>query len=79
MMPKIGLNLLFLGVVASALCFVTWNQAMKNLGTLASSVYIYLTPVVTVAFSVPILHEQLTLQGCTGIVLTLAGVILSER
>lgn len=76
--PEILINLLFLGIVASALCFVTWNTGLKHLGTLSSSVYIYLTPVITVAFSVPILHEQLSLQGVIGIILTLLGVIVSE-
>ena len=53
-------NLLFLGLGASALCFVTWNFAVKALGAVKTSVYIYLVPVITVAASVAILDEPFT-------------------
>ena len=53
-------NLLFLGLGASALCFVTWNFAVKALGAVKTSVYIYLVPVITVAASVLILREPFT-------------------
>lgn len=41
-------NLLYLGLGASALCFVTWNFAVKALGAVKTSVYIYMVPVITV-------------------------------
>lgn len=44
-------NLLFLGLGASALCFVTWNLAVGILGAVKTSVYIYIVPVITVAAS----------------------------
>ena len=44
-------NLLFLGLGASALCFVTWNYSVKVLGAIKTSIYIYLIPVVTVLTS----------------------------
>lgn len=47
-------NILFLGLGASALCFVTWNFAVKTLGAVKTSVYIYIVPVITVATSVAI-------------------------
>lgn len=71
-------NLLYLGVGASALCFVTWNLAVKYLGVLTTSAYIYAGPVVTLLASFFILHEKLTLLSVIGTVFTLAGVILSE-
>lgn len=71
-------NMLFLGLGASALCFVTWNMAVKLLGVVKTSVYIYLSPVVTVAASVLILHEPLTPALIVGAVLTLIGMWLSE-
>lgn len=72
------LNLLFLGFAASALCFVTWNFAVKLLGAIKSSVYIYMTPVVTVVTSVIILHEQITVLSFCGILFTLMGLLISE-
>ena len=71
-------NLLFLGLGASALCFVTWNFAVKELGAVKTSVYIYLVPVITVAASVAILDEPFTWMTGVGTALTLMGVFLSE-
>ena len=72
-------NLLFLGLGASALCFVTWNFAVKVLGAVGTSVYIYLVPVITVAASALILRERITPFTGIGTVLTLAGLLLSEH
>ena len=72
------LNILFWGLGASALCFVTWNFAVKLLGAVRTSIYIYLVPVITVAASVLILHEPFTVLTGAGTVLALAGLLLSE-
>ena len=72
-------NLLFLGLGASALCFVTWNTAVKRLGSVKTSVYIYMVPVITAVTSALILHEQMTAAAVCGIALTLAGLFLSEK
>ncbi|MCG7381051.1 DMT family transporter [Paenibacillus sp. ACRRY] len=72
-------NLLFLGVGASALCFVTWNRAVSLLGAVKTSVYIYLVPVITLLASALLLHEPITWIIMLGAVLTLVGSIISER
>ena len=54
------LNILYLGLGASALCFVTWNLAVKVLGAVRTSVYIYMVPVITVVTSVLVLKEPVT-------------------
>ncbi len=72
-------NLLFLGIGASALCFVTWNLAVKILGAIKTSIYIYLVPVITVITSVIVLNEQLTLLSITGTILTLIGLFISQN
>lgn len=72
------LNLLYLGLGASALCFVTWNFSVKELGAVKTSVYIYMVPVITVLTSVLILHEQVTVLASIGTILTLIGLFLSE-
>lgn len=77
LLENIG-NILFLGVGASALCFVTWNTAVKILGAVKTSVYIYLVPVVNVTASILILGEPITLALIVGSVLTFAGLWLSE-
>lgn len=71
-------NILYLGAGASALCFVTWNVAVKILGAVKTSIYIYMVPVITVVTSVIILGEKITLISGTGTILTLLGLIISE-
>lgn len=78
MEPVNLLNILFLGLGASALCFVTWNSAVKLLGAVKTSVYIYMVPVITVVTAVIVLHERIIGIAVFGIVLTLAGLFISE-
>lgn len=72
-------NLIFLGLGASALCFVTWNRAVILLGAVKTSVYIYLVPVITVVASALILHERITWITLLGALLTLLGSFISEK
>lgn len=72
-------NILFLGIGASALCFVTWNLAVRILGAVKTSIYIYMVPVVTVLTSVMILNERLTWMSALGTVLTMSGLFISEK
>lgn len=72
-------NLLYLGLGASALCFVTWGAAVKILGAVKTSVYIYLVPVVTIAASAVVLKEQLTWMGLLGMVFALSGLAISQK
>ena len=72
-------NLAYLGLGASALCFVTWNYAVKVLGPVRTSVYIYAMPVLTVLTSVLILHEPVTPLSVAGTLLALVGLVLSQR
>lgn len=76
--PVYCFNLLFLGLGASALCFVTWNAAVAWLGAVKTSAYIYLVPVITVAASALILKEPFTWRIGAGMILTVAGLFLSE-
>lgn len=76
--PECVLNLIYLGLGASALCFVTWNYAVRRLGAVKTSVYIYMTPVITVAASVLVLREEITGASAAGMGLTGVGLLLSE-
>lgn len=59
--PLVVANLLFLGLGASAACFATWNFAVKHLGAVATSTYIYLVPALTGAASALVLGEPVPL------------------
>lgn len=71
-------NIFYLGLGASALCFVTWNFAVKILGAVKTSIYIYMVPVITVVTSVLILKEPVTWISAVGTLLAIAGLFLSE-
>lgn len=77
--PEIILNFLFLGVGASVLGFFLWNLSAKWIGAIKTSVYIYVSPVVTVVLSVVILHEKMTFVSVTGALLILLGLIVSQK
>ena len=72
-------NMLYLGLGASALCFVTWGMAVNTLGAVKTSVYIYLVPVITVITAMIVLQEKITLLAMVGMVLILLGLFLSEK
>ncbi|MBR3617219.1 MAG: DMT family transporter [Acholeplasmatales bacterium] len=72
------LNILFLGILASTMCFVLWNYSLRNIGAVKTSVYIYLSPVVTVIASAIFLKEQITIFVIIGMVLAISGLIISS-
>ena len=73
------LNLSFLGILASALCFAAWSRACDLLGTVRATVGIYAIPVVTFVFAYACLGERLSAVGAIGAVCTLAGVVISSH
>ncbi len=72
-------NLSFLGVLASAACFVLWSHACRVLGMVRSTVGLYLTPIVGVVFAALFLKERLTWLSVVGGVLILCGVAVANR
>ena len=77
--PAYLFNILFLGLGASAMCFVTWNYAVKVLGAVKTSAYIYAVPVLTVASAVIVLNEPVTVKMLAGGVLIILGLLLSQK
>lgn len=75
--PVYLLNIVYLGLGASALCFVTWNFAVKVLGAVKTSIYIYMVPVITIVTSVLILKEPLTILSVIGTLLAIIGLFIS--
>ena len=72
-------NLGFLGVLASAVCFVLWSRACRALGMVRTTIGLYLTPVVGVVFAVLFLEERLTWLSAAGGVLILCGVAVANK
>lgn len=79
MQPVVWGNLLYLGVVASLMCFFLWSVVVKNLGAVRATNYVYLSPAITMAAGAIILHETITAVAVVGAVMILVGVALTER
>ena len=77
--PALLWTLLFLGSVASTLCFLAWNWAMKKLGAVVVTIYVYFNPVVTILFAWLLLSESITVYFLLGTLLILVGMYLSDR
>lgn len=71
-------NLLFLGLCASALCFVTWTFCLDRLGVAHASAYIYLVPAITVLAAAVWLSERISLAMAIGMIFVFIGLLLSE-
>lgn len=56
-----------------------WNLATKWIGAIKTSIYIYVSPVITVILSVLILHEKITVISIIGTVLILIGLVISQK
>ena len=71
-------HLLFLGLIASAFCFVSWNYGLRTIGVVKSSFYLYLSPIITIVFAALVLGETFTAMDAIGTAFTLAGLLISE-
>ena len=76
--PEVLFNVLFLGVIASAVCYITWMLGMKRIGVVRSGVYIYMIPVITMVGASIILKDTISILQIGGAVVTMAGLFLSQ-
>ena len=72
-------NILFLGVMASMLCFLGWNWCLARLGTVRATNFLYLNPVIAIVSSALVLGERVTWIAVLGAVCILAGLVYVDR
>lgn len=77
--PQVWGNLLYLGFVASMLCYFTWNWALTKLGTVRATNVIYLQSFFTMLFSYLILNERITLMAITGTFVLIVGMAMTAK
>lgn len=70
------LHMLFLGVICSALCYLLYNIAIKNISVMVSSIFINLMPIITIAASILILNEKINLMQGIGAALIIGSVFI---
>lgn len=79
MRPQVIANLLFLGCVASMVCYLTWNWCMAKLGAMVATNWVYFNPIATIVVAWWVLDEQITGYFIVGSALILAGMYLSDK
>ena len=72
-------SILFLGIVASMLCFLLWNWVIRKLGAVVATNWVYFNPVTTIIFAWWLLDEQITPWFLLGTILILSGMYLCSR
>lgn len=77
--PDVLWNLLFLGVVASMICYVVWNWVIGKLGAVVATNWVYFNPITTILFAWWLLHEQITVWFLLGTVFILSGMYLADK
>lgn len=78
-LPVVYANLLFLGIVASMLCYISWNACVRIIGASRASNYLYINPLVAVWASHVFLSEPITPTALLGAGLIIGGVYVVER
>ena len=78
-LPEVWGNVLFLSVIASMLCFYSWNLVLEKIGPIQASNYMYTQPIVSLGCSVVLLGEPITAIALSGMLLILAGVYVTEH
>ncbi len=76
--PGALLSLSLLGIFGGSLCYIWWNSAVKRIGVVTTTNYIYLSPFITMIFAYFVADTRITPMGALGAVLIIGGVVLSD-
>lgn len=77
--PVVVGNLLFLGCLASMICFLTWNWCISKLGAVKATNWVYFNPITTMIFASWVLGEKITIYFLIGAVCILTGMYMADR
>lgn len=77
--PQVIGNLLFLGCLASMICFLTWNWCIAKLGAVKATNWVYFNPITTMIFASWVLGETITAYFILGAVCILVGMYMADR
>ena len=77
--PKILYNLLFLGFLASTVCYLLWNWVLKQLGAVKATNCLYLQSLVTMLVAHLVLGERITWMAIMGTFILIFGMIRTQQ
>ncbi len=69
-------NLLFLGIIASSLCFASWNNSVEKLGATTTSKYLFISPIVTLIAQAIYSAGDIGTFALIGMAVTLFGLLI---
>lgn len=75
--PVILVNTIYLGMVASMLCFIVWNWALKKIGTVTTTNLLYCQTFFTMLIANIFLGERITWMAVVGTIILTLGMILA--
>ena len=77
--PQVFGNLLFLGCLASMICFLTWNWCISKLGTVKATNWVYFNPITTMIFASWVRNEKITPYFLVGATCILLGMYVADK
>jgi len=77
--PAVWGNLLYLGCIASMLCYLVWTWVMKKLGAVRATNWVYFNPITTMIAAAIVLDERITPFFLAGAVLILLGLYVASK
>jgi len=77
--PVVFLNLAFLGIIASSICYFLWTLSLRQLGVNKTNNYVYFTPLITILTAHIVLQEQVTIYVICGTALILCGLAIARK
>jgi len=71
--------ILYVGILASIIAFLSWNKGVVQLGANRASIYLNFIPVFATIFATLFIGESLQLAQIIGGLAVICGVILTNR
>jgi drug/metabolite transporter (DMT)-like permease len=72
-------SILYLGAIASALSYLLYNRALKEMPAFIVGIFINLDPIIGAAIAMIFLKEQITAWQIVGSILVICGMYLSSK
>lgn len=77
--PIILGNIIFLGLVASTMCYVAWNWTLNTIGTFSATNYIFFQSSITLVVAFVSLDEPITVMAVIGLLILIVGMFITLR
>ncbi len=74
----VWLSILYLGIVASALCLWLWNVSINRIGIVVTNNFLYLLPIVSLLVSAFFMDAEVTLITIIATIFILIGIVVAD-